>query len=59
MRAGEPGLTNPEFALRMKTLSRATRVQSIFDGNARDRGNMEVLAKYGSKEPQESAVCWG
>ncbi|MDB2594360.1 acyl-CoA dehydrogenase family protein [Porticoccaceae bacterium] len=48
-----PGLTNLEIAPLFETMSRAAWSQQIFNCNAPDRGNMEVLAKYGTPEQQE------
>ena len=48
-----PGLTNIEIATLFETMSRAPWSQQIFNCNAPDRGNMEVLAKYGTPEQQE------
>ena len=48
-----PGLTNVEIALLFETMSRAPWSQQIFNCNAPDRGNMEVLAKYGTPEQQK------
>ena len=48
-----PGLTNIEITTLFETMSRAPWSQQIFNCNAPDRGNMEVLAKYGTPEQQE------
>ena len=48
-----PGLTNLEIAPLFETMSRVAWSQQIFNCNAPDRGNMEVLAKYGTPEQQE------
>ena len=48
-----PGLTNLEIATLFETMSRCAWSQQIFNCSAPDRGNMEVLAKYGTPEQQE------
>jgi acyl-CoA dehydrogenase len=48
-----PGFSNLEIAPIMEAMSKVGFAQAIFNCNAPDRGNMEVLAKYGSKEQQE------
>ena len=47
-----PGLTNVEIAPLFETMSKVMWAQSVFNCNAPDRGNMEVLARYGTPEQQ-------
>ena len=48
-----PGFTNVEIAPLFETMSKVGWAQSVFNCNAPDRGNMEVLAKYGTPEQQK------
>ena len=48
-----PGLSNLEFAPVMERMCRVPWAQEVFNCSAPDRGNMEVLARFGSPEQQE------
>ena len=48
-----PGLSNVEIAPLFETMSKVGWAQAVFNCNAPDRGNMEVLAKYGTPEQQK------
>ena len=45
-----PGLSNLEFAPLMERMARVPWSQQVFNCSAPDRGNMEVLARYGTEE---------
>lgn len=48
-----PGLSNLEFAPVMERMCRVPWAQEVFNCSAPDRGNMEVLARFGTPAQQE------